>query len=184
MYIETSGERDSSVRTAKDVALHHKLNTLVGLGYYSSPTEQGFITDPTRIREFLAGIRDTHLHIWHNGKFDQKTLGEKLRVWPPNHFDTMRGAALLPERPPSLTLDSLVYKFFGEPSWKTEEDLKDVGALRTRCLIDCQQTLKLHGYELDHLQRVGQLKFFNEFYMPLTDLLARTEYRGVQVDPA
>ncbi len=180
--IETSGEPDEVGRTAKDVAVDHKRNRLVGLGYYVSDQERGYLTNHDEIRTFLQSIRNTHLHIWCNGKFDQKTIAEKLHTWVPNHWDVQRGAALLPQRPPSLALDALVYKFFGETTWKSEDDLRDPAALRLRCLEDCRQTLRLYGYEVDHLTRVGQLKFFHDFYMPLTDLLARMEFRGIAVD--
>lgn len=168
----------------KDEAVHHKRNTLVGMGWYSSEGDQGFLTDPEDIRDFFQKLPSDVTCVWHNGKFDQKTLAEKVGVWPRNDFDTMRGAALLPQRPPNLALDSLVYKFFGEPSWK-EDDVRgsiDVERVKPYCIRDCKETLRLYGYELDHLQRVGQLGFFRDFYMPLTDLLARAEFRGVEMD--
>ena len=93
--IETVDMETGFKRTAERGKPDIKTAKLVGLGWYSSDADRGWITDEQSIKQFFA-LRTTDQFAAHNGKYDLSVLGLRLGVWPRLRFDTYLAGTLLP----------------------------------------------------------------------------------------
>ena len=159
---------------------------ILGLGYYSSPTDKGYITENEEIKKWLLKHQDDHF-IFQNGHFDQKYLFHHTGIWPCNSFDTRLAAYLVPKRPDRLGLGSLVEYYLGIPSYKESDFISDLESKTPAeqaayCLEDCQRTYEIAQILVKELVNSGNWDFFTKTFMPLSDFLARTEYHGIPVN--
>lgn len=155
---------------------------LLGFGYWS-PGHKGYLTDINQIIEWFS-LHETDTFAWQNGKFDQKVIKKKCGIWVRNDFDTLLAASLLPDKPESLALDSLVSHYLGYPSWKDKDFITNL-QYKTKeeqaeyCLTDTEHTHRLVQLFLNKLNECGNLYFFSKYLMKISDMLARVEYTGI-----
>lgn len=158
---------------------------LLGLGYYT-PRSKGYLTDKQEILKFFQK-HNKDLFIWQNGKFDQKVLWSHLGIVVPNNFDTLLAASLAADKPDSLSLDSLVNHYLGFPSWKDKDFIgnlknKPVEEQAAYCLADCERTYQLKDILEQRLTEGGNLWFFQNYLMPISNFLVRAEILGIAID--
>lgn len=153
---------------------------------YWSPTDSGCIVDPNHVREWFV-VNSNSTLIWQNGKFDQKIINNTCNVWPQNSIDTLLGAALLPNKPEKLGLGDLVEHYLGVPSYKESEFIKNLeneplDKVKDYCMVDCESTYKVAQYIIKDLVETGNWEFFTKYIMPASDILARAECKGVNIN--
>lgn len=158
---------------------------LLGLGYWH-PKGKAYLTDKQAIYDWLQQHKDDQF-IWQNGKYDAKVIAQHLGLKVQNNFDTLLAASLLPNKPESLALDSLVTHYLGLPSWKDKSFItnlksRSVEEQAAYCLTDCERTYQLKQVLEKELIECGNYPFFMQRLMPLATFLWLAEYRGIRTD--
>jgi DNA polymerase I-like protein with 3'-5' exonuclease and polymerase domains len=170
----------------KKHALDFTQNRLILLGYWVSPVEFGYLSDPVEIRQFFVE-HDKDLLVWQNGAFDQKVLAQHCGIWVRNDFDLRLATAMLPDRPESLELEDIAMTYLGVPHWKepslylniADQPLERTGGL---CVTDCEYTVQAAKLVSSKLSEIRQLKFLLDIVMSTSNLLAKSSFFGVRVD--
>lgn len=159
---------------------------ILGFGYYGASTDKGYLTKVEDIKSWILRHRQDKL-IWQNGKFDQKFIYYNTGLWPSNDFDTKLAAYLVPKRPKGLGLGDLCEYYLGIPSYKESDFISDLEnksetEQASYCLEDCQRTFEVAQILVQELVSSNNWEFFNQYFMPLSDFLAKAEYEGFPID--
>ncbi len=170
--------------------LDWRTERLLGLGYYASEDDKGWLTDPAEIDRFFEERRARgDFFIWCNAPFDRKVLLRAGCSWAPCDLDLKLAADLLPNRPKGLSLEEICWALCRIPPWK-EEAVRDAGGqvpidvTRDYCLTDCRNTLAAAEALIPALEACGQATYYYQRRQPYSDLLTRVEYRGVAFNRA
>jgi len=156
------------------------------LCFWTDPSDKGSLTNVDEIKQFFNDHREDFF-VWQNGAFDQKVLCKATGLWVENHFDTMLGASLLPDRPDGLDLQSIACQFLNVPPWKESHmynnmDTMPIEQVMGLCLVDCEYTVRSAKIIYEQLIKCQQDQFFFNIKMPTANLLALASYYGVGLD--
>lgn len=187
LAIDTETTCGKGCQTKCDHGLDFQQAKLLGLGYYgNSGKESGWLTNLNDIKQWLEEEKSKGtVFITHNGKFDQKVLYKTVGVWVDVGFDTLLAASILPDRPPSLKLETVAAKYINVPPWKDENIFRQdtlIETTRDYCLTDCEHTYNTARTLFCRLVDNGLSNFFNSYLLPVGNLLAQVEYNGIALD--
>lgn len=190
---------------------HRNRITIIGAYYEESNGNRAGTTfrSVSSLRDWLDSIGPFKL-VFHNGKFDLKTLAVKgLDLSAHWYGDTLLMASVLTEkvtedylqwyakerarlneklprgvshRPGSHhSLKTLAPFFLGvEPFWENPADHDSAEYV----LRDCEYTLRLYHYLEKRLHAEGSFDFYRSKLLPWTHLLFKAERRGIGLDLA
>ena len=147
----------------------------------------------SQIKDEFSRLNNTKI-IMHNGKFDYQvikcTCGLELSVY----WDTMIGARILDENEKSAGLkqqyrdkiDSSVEKYSIDHLFENiEYAVVDPSLFALYAATDAMMTYKLYKWQKDQFmqpENSGIYKLFRDIEMPLVEVLAEMELKGIEVD--
>ncbi len=167
-------------------SLDYRTGRILGMGYYASPQDKGYITCIDEIKQWLEAHANDHL-VMHRGQFDCQYLAWHTGIFPIDYWDTMLGAYLIFPMGSDLDLEScyaqLVKPYpYKDTDFITTLEGKSVEEQAAYCLLDCEATLEVCKAQLKPLASIGNLNFFLEYMMPAYRMLMQASYRGIAVD--